>query len=283
MRYWGFKPYVSVASKKAKAEKKLKQLMKTNKDLKPVILHGKSIAQSWWGKAWNQNLEKYADYANRIGRGRSYVRHRAVLDLQIGPGEIKSLVQGSGSRPYSISVTIKEVNKDIWKRIKEACEGKLETLRELLDGKFPKGLSELFTAREEGLFPTPKEIAFNCSCPDWASMCKHVAATLYGVGARLDEDPSLFFTLRKVRVDDLVHEALQSKTKKLLQKASVKSSRVMDDSDLSSVFGIEMEPSAIKPKSAKAKKKPTATKKKPTATKKKAAGKKTAVRKKSTR
>jgi uncharacterized Zn finger protein len=283
MSYWGFRPYVSVARKKEKAEKKLKQLMKKNKDLKPIILHGKSIAQSWWGKAWNQNLEKYADYANRIGRGRSYVRNRAVLDLQIGPGEIKSLVQGSSSRPYSISVTIKEVNKDIWKKIKDACEGKLESLRELLDGKFPKGLSELFTAREDGLFPTPKEIVFHCSCPDWASMCKHVAATLYGVGARLDDDPSLFFTLRKVRVDDLVHEALQSKTEKLLKKASVKSSRVMDDSDLSSVFGIEMEPSAIKPKNAKGKKKPTATKKKPTATKKKAAGKKTAVRKKSTR
>ncbi len=122
-----------------------------------------------------------------------------------------------------------------------ACEGKLDSLSELLMGKFPKALGEIFTVKGKGLFPSPKEIDFSCSCPDWAYMCKHVAATLYGIGARLDEDPSLFFKLRKVKVSDLVTQAVEDKTKKLLKKAKKKSARVIDDSDLASVFGIEIE------------------------------------------
>lgn len=239
--YWGFPPYVSVAEKKAKAEKKLKQLQKKNSDIKPVVIEGSSIARTWWGKAWNLNLEKYADYSNRIGRGRSYVRHGAVLDLQIKSGEIKSLVQGSTSNPYSILIKIENIKKDIWKKIKTFCEGKLDSLQGLLDGKFPKSLGEIFTAKGEGLFPSPKEIDFSCSCPDGAYMCKHIAATLYGVGARLDEDPQLFFKLRKAEIGELIKQTISGKTEKLLEKAKKKTSRVIDDSDLSSVFGIEME------------------------------------------
>lgn len=263
MSYWDYyPPYVTVAEKKAKATKKLKQLKKKNPDIKPILLEGRTIARTWWGKSWNRNLEQYADYSNRIGRGRSYVRHGAVLDLQINSGKVESLVQGTRSKPYYVIIKIKAVNKNIWKHIKAACEGKLDSLQELLAGKFPKALDEIFTIQGKGLFPSPKEIEFYCSCPDWAYMCKHVAATLYGIGARLDEEPSLFFKLRKVKMKDLVTQAVEDKTRKLLKKAKKKTARVIAESDLADVFGIDMEESVgSNKKKGKAAKKTSKTKK----------------------
>lgn len=240
-RYYGFPEYVSVGEKKAKAAKKLKELCRKNSNIKPVILEGHAIARTWWGKAWNMNLERYADYSNRIGRGRSYVRHGAVLDLQIGQGEVNALVQGSMAKPYSVCIKIQTLKKDIWQRIKTACEGALESFQDLLAGDFPKTLGEIFTSRDTGMFPEPKEIKFSCSCPDWASMCKHVAATLYGVGARLDEDPKLFFRLRDAEMSELIKQAVADSAEKMLVKASLKSSRVMEDVDISTVFGIDLE------------------------------------------
>jgi len=268
-----YPPYVPVAQKRAKADKKLKQLKKKNPDIRPVRLEGQALARSWWGKAWNKNLERYADFSNRIGRGRSYVRHNAVLDLQIEPGRVTALVQGSASQPYEVEIQIKEISKKNWRAMVAACEGRLETLQELLAGKFPKALADDFTAQGEGLFPTPAEIGFFCDCPDWASMCKHVAAALYGIGARLDEDPSLFFTLRNRDISDLVSSAVAEGTKTLLDRAEQKSDRVMDDADLSDVFGIDMEAPAAEPAEAKPKPAPKAKK----ATPKKPAKKKAAA------
>ena len=253
MSYWGFPRYVSVGEKQQRSKKKLEQLKKKNKNIAPIIIEGRTLAHTWWGKAWNKNLEGYADYSNRIGRGRSYVRCGSVLDLQINEGEIKSLVQGSESKPYSIVIKIKALEKSVWKKIKGVCKGKLDSLQELLVGKFPKVLGEIFMAHGNGLFPAPKEIDFDCSCPDWASMCKHVAAALYGVGARLDEDPNLFFTLRKIEINDLITETVKDKTKDLLTKAKKKSGRIIEDQDLSSVFGIELDSVSKPAKKAKAK------------------------------
>lgn len=241
MSYWDFPRYVSVAEKKEKAAKKLKQLSKKNPNLKPVILQGSAIARTWWGKAWNLNLERYADYHNRIGRGRSYVRHGAVLDLQIDPGEVRAFVQGSRSSPYSVVISIKTLKKDIWQTILDQCQGMLESLQELLNGSFPKAIGEIFTHADSGLFPSPKEIKFSCSCPDWAGMCKHVAATFYGIGARLDESPELFFRMRNVEIGDLIGQAISGHKQRLLARASKKSSRIIEEADLSCTFGIELE------------------------------------------
>ncbi|MBW2633636.1 MAG: hypothetical protein JRE14_05825 [Deltaproteobacteria bacterium] len=241
MSDWRFARYVSVGEKRAKALKKLKQLRKKNPNIEPVVVEGRTLAKTWWGKAWNNNLERYADYANRIGRGRSYIRHRAVLDLQIEPGKVTALVQGSRSTPYSVSIKLRKLSKKTWREITTVCSGKFKSLQDLLMGKFPEALSEIFTARGTGLFPSPKEIDFQCSCPDWAYMCKHVAASLYGIGARLDEDPSLFFKLRKVKMDDLATEAIKETTGKLLEKADKRKMRVIADADLENVFGIIME------------------------------------------
>lgn len=241
MSYWQYPRYVSIAEKKAKAEKKLKQLKKKNPGLLPVVIEANALAHTWWGKAWNKNLESYADYSNRIGRGRSYVRHGAVLDLQINSGEVRALVQGTRSKPYEIIIKIKDLGKKELKEIKKQCEGKLKSLQDLLAGKFPEVLSDIFLTKGKGLFPAPKEIQFKCSCPDWASMCKHVAAALYGTGARLDEDPSLFFKLRNVELDGFVTSAVKDKTGELLAKTRKKSAKVIDDADLSDIFGIDME------------------------------------------
>jgi len=241
MSYWGYPRYVSVGKKRAKAAKKLKQLKKKNPAIKPIIIEGRTIARTWWGKSWNHNLERYADYSNRIGRGRSYVRHGAVLDLQISSGQVESLVQGTRSKPYTVIIKIKGINKKIWQNMKAACAGKLDSLPELLAGKFPKTLGEIFTAQGQGLFPSPEDIEFNCSCPDWAYMCKHVAATLYGIGARLDDSPSLFFKLRKVNIDDLIQQTITDQSYKLLKKAEKTNARMIAESDLSGMFGIDME------------------------------------------
>ena len=219
MSYFGFPRYVSVAEKRARAEKKLRQLRKKNPDLAPVIIEGRTLSRTWWGQSWNTNLERYADYRNRIERGRSYVRHLAVLDLRIDKGKVGALVQGSRSKPYTVDIKIKPLPKTNWGKITAACADQLESLQDLLAGRFPKPLAHLFMQKGSGLFPTPGEIHFSCSCPDWASMCKHVAATLYGVGARLDHEPSLFFILRQVNMDDLIANALEETTGQWIQKA----------------------------------------------------------------
>ncbi|MGV1100483.1 SWIM zinc finger family protein [Thiovibrio sp. JS02] len=244
MSYWGFPEYETVAEKKARAAKKLAQLRKKMPGIAPVVIGGNTLARTWWGKSWNRNLERYADYSNRIGRGKSYVRHGAVLDLRIEGGRVAALVQGTSAKPYEVVIRIAPVKKANWGQIRKQCQGELRSLPDLLAGKFPKELGDIFLAEGKGLFPTPREISFECTCPDWASMCKHVAAALYGVGARLDEDPLLFFTLRQADTEELVARAVQEKTGDLLARADKKSSRVIDDADLSGLFGIDMD---IKP------------------------------------
>jgi len=239
--YDGFGKYITAEEKRAKAQKSIEKLQKKNADLSPVILSGKTLAKTWWGKAWNDNLESYSDYSNRIGRGKSYVRSGAVLDLKIAPGKITALVQGSRAKPYKVEIIIEPLSENTWKTITKACEGKIESLQELIDGKFPKTLAELFTVQGKGLFPAPKEISLNCSCPDWANMCKHVAAVLYGVGARLDENPELFFSLRNVNIDQLVSKAIAQNTEALLKKSDKKSKRVIENDDISAMFGIDMD------------------------------------------
>jgi len=238
MSYYGFAPYVSVAEKKAKSLKALGKLKAKNKDLQPITIEGRTLAKSWWGKAWNQNLESYADYSNRVARGRSYVRNNAVLDLKITKGEVKALVQGSSSKPYSVSIQIDKLSKEKWNKVIALCNHRIDTLEQLVGGSFPKELEILFKEKKYGLFPSPKEIHFDCSCPDWASMCKHVAAVLYGIGARLDTYPMLFFELRDIDSMELVKKSMEKKLDNMLKNAGKKSERKIDEKDVFDIFGI---------------------------------------------
>ncbi|THF73781.1 SWIM zinc finger family protein [Cohnella fermenti] len=246
--YNDYPKYVPVAEKRRKAEKAVEKLRKGNSDIAPVRITGRTVARTWWGKSWCDNLERYADYANRIDRGRSYVRHGAVLDLRLAAGRIAALVQGSASKPYKVEVAIDPLAPGIWQEMVQACAGKIDSLQELAAGKLPAALSELFTMKGKGLFPSPKEIRFSCSCPDGASMCKHVAAVLYGIGARLDDDSALFFTMRNVKMADLVASTIAEKSKDMMTKADGaasgsgrRSRRVLADADLSGKFGIAID------------------------------------------
>ena len=239
--YYGFNPYVSVGARRAQAARELAKLQKKGRKISPVAIEGRKIAGTFWGEAWCDNLERYSDYANRLPRGRTYVRNGSVLDLQVGPGCVTALV--SGSTMYDVKVTVGPVPRARWSAICNDCSGAIDSLIELLQGRFSKGVMTRLCEEKTGLFPSPKEILFTCSCPDWASMCKHVAAVLYGIGARLDHQPELLFTLRKVDQQDLIVNAGSDLTKQRKRPAAAK---VLARDDLSEMFGIEMAPATPK-------------------------------------
>jgi uncharacterized Zn finger protein len=228
------KPYVPVAARRQKTERTLAKLQKTGQVFSPVTANRGAIAKSFWGKAWCQNLERYSDYSNRLPRGRTYLRNGSVVDLKIGPGEANAQVMGSSL--YRVSVKIAEVAGSHWQAIARDCARSIDTLVELLQGRLSTSVMERITRAGTGLFPSPKEISFSCSCPDSAAMCKHVAATLYGIGARLDSAPELLFGLRKVDARELIARAGEGGTP--VQKLPG-AGRILDSSKLADVFGID--------------------------------------------
>jgi uncharacterized Zn finger protein len=238
MGYYGFPRYESVAEKKAKASRSLAKMKKKNPDIEPVIIEGRTLVKSWWGKSWNINLESYADYSNRIERGKRYVRNNAVLDLKISKGKVIAKVQGSRVKPYDVEISIDALDNKKWEQVTELCNHRIDSLEQLIEGKFPKELEILFTDKKYGMFPSPKEIHFACSCPDWAYMCKHVAATLYGIGARLDNDPMLFFALRDIDGQMLIRKSMERKLESMLKNAGKKSKREIAAKDISDIFGL---------------------------------------------
>lgn len=235
MSYFGWHPYVPVAEKRRQAERKLAKLKKQGHSVAPVRIEGRTIAKSFWGKSWCTNLERYSDYENRVPRGRTYVRNGSVVDLQIAKGKVTAMVAGSSL--YNINITIAPVAAARWKAICRDCAGTIDSLIELLQGRLAKGVMDRVCREGDGLFPSPKEIKLSCSCPDWADMCKHVAAALYGVGARLDEKPQLLFVLRGVDENELIASAGQDFS---LTKAAPAAAKVLDDRDVAALFGLEM-------------------------------------------
>lgn len=235
----GWPRYVSAGERRKKAARETAKLRKKGHALSPVVITGRKIAATFWGKAWCENLESYRDFENRLPRGRSYVRHGSVVDLQIGPREVTALVTGSSL--YKVSITIAAVPARQWQSICRDCAGSIDSLVELLQGRLSKAVMDRLCRQQHGLFPKPSEITFDCSCPDYASMCKHVAATLYGVGARLDELPELLFRLRAVNENDLI---VGLDTALPISKMAPASQKVLRDTDVAELFGIDMEASA---------------------------------------
>jgi len=234
--YYGrWAPYIPVAERRKQASKEVIALQKERKSVNPVQISGRSIASTFWGKAWCENLEDYSDFSNRLPRGRTYVRNGSVLDLQISKGEVAALV--SGSSIYKVKISIVALEQDRWKKLIDHCSGQIDSLVELLQGKFSRGVMEIMTCKQRGLFPSPRQIKMSCSCPDSAVMCKHVAATLYGVGARLDQSPELFFQLRNVDHVELITAAGSANVISRTSKAD----NVLKSTNLSSLFGIELD------------------------------------------
>lgn len=234
MNWWSYTRKPSVHERRQKAAREARRFAKSGKTLSPVAIDGRAIARSFWGKAWCDNLESYRDFENRLPRGRSYVRSGSVLDLQMASGKITALV--SGSDLYQVAIAIKPLVPDHWGRIKTQCAGNIGSIIELLEGRLSERVMQVITHRADGLFPKPAEIQMECSCPDWATMCKHVAAVMYGVGARLDQQPELLFTLRNVDHTELIAQAAD-----LAVNRRGASRRTLADDVLGDVFGIELE------------------------------------------
>jgi uncharacterized Zn finger protein len=233
---YGFGEYVTVAEKKEKARKQIEKLRKKDKDISPVVIEGRKIAKTWWGTAWCNNLESYADYANRIGRGSAYVKNGFVIDLRIAEGLVTGKVMGS--KLYTVKIKIDTLTEKRRDEIIGAVGRRIESVSDLIDGKFPEEMGALFLTQKKGLFPSPKEIHMDCSCPDWAGMCKHVAAVLYGVGARLDTEPLMFFQLRGIDVNAFIRASIDDRLANMMKNAGKKTRRVIQNADIAEIFGV---------------------------------------------
>jgi uncharacterized Zn finger protein len=232
---FSWRPYVPVAERRRQAEKKLAKLKKRGEAIEPVKIEGRTIASSFWGKSWCSNLERYSDFANRMPRGRTYVRNGSVVDLQVAKGKVTAMV--AGSELYKIEIAIAPVKSTHWKSVCRDCAGSIDSLVELLQGRLAKGVMDRVCREGDGLFPAPGEIKLSCSCPDWADMCKHVAAALYGIGARLDAKPELLFVLRGVETLELLASAGGDLT---VAKPKPGTTKVLADDDVAALFGLEM-------------------------------------------
>ena len=238
-KYWDTMAYgqpTATEIQRNAAESKKKEKKKGNK-LEPVTVQGRNIVQNWWGRAWCENLEQYADYESRLDRGKRYVRAGAVLDLKIQKGKILARVQGTRKVPYKVEIRISPLSEEKCQSIIEKCGSKIENMEELLNGNFPMQMQELFQGKD-GLFPTPREISFSCSCLDWALLCKHVAAALYGVGVRLDEQPLLFFELRGIEIGRFIDVTIANRVEAMLANEGRASSRIIEDEDIGALFGV---------------------------------------------
>jgi uncharacterized Zn finger protein len=248
--YYGWKPYIPAAARRLMAAQETEKRKKQGHVVSPVIIEGRAIAKTFWGKSWCENLEGYSDYANRLPRGRTYVRNGSVVDLQITPGVIHALV--SGSELYKVVLTVAPVSKARWKAICLDCAGAIDSLVELLQGRLSKSVMERICHHKHGLFPAPAEIKLSCSCPDWADMCKHVAAVLYAIGARFDRQPELLFHLRAVDEKELIAKAGRAIP---MAKPGKASARILGGEDLAELFGLDMAATEVPDAKSKPKKK----------------------------
>jgi uncharacterized Zn finger protein len=235
MSYGEWSPYVPVAKRRARAAREINKLRKKGTEIEPIEVQGRKIARTFWGEAWCSHLEKFSDYENRLPRGRTYVRNGSVCHLAISKGKVEAMV--SGSKLYRVDISINPLSVNKWKNLRKKCTGQIGSMLELLQGRFSDHVMEIVTDQNQGLFPNPSEIKLDCDCPDWAEMCKHIAAVLYGVGARLDHQPELLFLLRNVDHEELITADLD------IQSATSREGkrRRLAGADLSDVFGVDME------------------------------------------
>lgn len=236
--YNGYPEYVPVAKRRANALKEVAKLRKKGQVIEPVEIQGRLIARSFWGKGWCEHLEGFGDLSNRLPRGRTYARNGSVCHLGIKKGEVEAIV--SGSQLYHVSVQISPLTKKKWEALKKLSTGQISSLIALLQGRLSDDLMSVVADRKKGLFPLRQEISYQCDCPDGAVMCKHIAAVMYGTGARLDTQPELLFLLRGVNQEELI--SADTSADSLVGKGSKRSRRrSLAGDQLGNVFGIELE------------------------------------------
>jgi uncharacterized Zn finger protein len=227
--------YEEAQERKDRLEREIAKRVKRGERFESLAVPSgsKKLCATFWGQAWCRNLESYQVYESRLPRGRSYLRQGKVYNLEIEPGKVCAEV--AGAELYETSVIIQPLDAERWQEIVKNAAGQVGSMLDLLAGKLGDGLMTMLTDPEDGLFPKPKEIRFNCSCPDFADMCKHVSAVLYGVGVLLDTRPELLFTLRGVDQADLLSNASNSTITDLSANTGD-----LAGADLSALFGIDL-------------------------------------------
>jgi uncharacterized Zn finger protein len=168
-----------------------------------------AFAKNWWATRWIEALERLVD-SGRLSRGRSYARKGQVLSIEeTEGGGIEARVQGSQRKPYKISIQVAPLSDAHWEKVIDALAEQAIFTAQLLAGEMPQEIEEAFQAAGVSLFPAQRaDLVTDCSCPDWANPCKHVAATHYILGERFDEDPFLLFRLRG-RTQEQITRALR--------------------------------------------------------------------------
>lgn len=230
MAFYG--EYIPVGERRARAQRETEKLRGEGKSLDPVVIEGRALAKTFWGKRWCGHLESFSDFTNRLPRGRTYARNGSVCHLEVSEGHVEALVYGSSM--YKVEVDIEPLDEQVWNSVKAQCVGRIATMLELLAGQFSDQVMEVVAHRHEGLYPLPREIRFRCNCPDGVRMCKHIAAVLYGVGNRLDSRPELLFLLRGVDPEELLGAPLSL-------PSSGDGEDHLEDDRLADIFGIEFD------------------------------------------
>ncbi len=188
-----------------------------------------AIGSTWWSKRWVSVLESF-NMGARLTRGRSYARQGQVLSIDVQPGLVKAKVQGSRPRPYNVEIHLKPLSDQDWDKVTDAMADQALFAAKLLAGEMPTNIEEAFSAVQLSLFPTAaRELETDCSCPDWANPCKHIAAVYYLLAERFDEDPFLIFKLRG-RTKEQIIEILRQKRVASLPAESASPSLDADDS-----------------------------------------------------
>ena len=241
-------------------QRELTARRKRGENLEPVLpKSSRDLSTTFWGQAWNRNLMAYSDYESRMPRGRSYFRSGKVLGMKVEPGLITSVV--AGSRVYDVEIQIARLAEKDWKHLQKRCLGKITDVMDLLAGDLSDDVMREVTDLKTGLFPSSDQIMLSCSCPDWAGMCKHAAATLYAVGSLLDDNPRHLFTLRNVDPQVLIG-TLEQLIDALIDTTQPASDRhaALEGMDLGDIFGIAVDttvPAKPPAKKAPRKKRPS--------------------------
>ncbi len=199
--HW-YPSYVPVDEQRARTVSEIQGLRARGVRVQPIELRGRTIARNFWGRRWCEHLESFSEYAARLAHGRAYVRNGSICHLAIEPGAVDAMVVGSAL--YHVSIRIRQIEGSAWTAIKRVCAGRVGSVLELHRGLLPGNVAAAVTDRDAGVFPQPGEIVPSCECGDRATMCKHAAAVLSGVGSRLDDSPELLFLLRGVDEAELI-------------------------------------------------------------------------------
>ena len=243
MDWYDYAPYQTVGQRRAKAQKVADGYARRGEKLFPVSAQGTKLVRTFWGKAWCDHMESFSDFATRLPKGKTYVRNGTVIDLRVTPGRITAKVVGTET--YDVDCRVEKLPADQWADIKRRCAGQIGSLVELLQGKLSGEVMAVVTNAKTGLFPGPREIRLGCTCPDFAHLCKHVAAALYGVGIRLDDEPGLLFTLRGVDQAELIEAVADAP-----RSGDDGGRRTIAADQLADVFGIELAPPLVASKPA---------------------------------